>query len=91
MLRQLVDGQVLGLPEGHHLPGKIHSRIALGSDGRLYFSTHRGSTSATTDQNHYQGDWILRVRPGDRQGRGRRPGPGPEALHPQRPCSTPTA
>ncbi len=29
--------------------GKIHSRIDLGSDGCLYFATHRGSTRVTTD------------------------------------------
>ncbi len=53
---------VLALPEGHYLPGKIHSRIDLGSDGCLYFSTHRGSTRVTTDEYHYKGDWILRHR-----------------------------
>src|SRR4029078_10925530 len=52
------------LPEGHYTPGKIHSRLDLGSDGWLYFSTHRGSTTVTTDRYHYQGDWIIRCRPG---------------------------
>ena len=47
----------------HYSPGKIHSRLDLGSDGCLYFSTHRGSTKATTDRYHYQGDWILRCDP----------------------------
>lgn len=55
--------QVLNLPEGHYMPGKIHSRIDLGSDGWLYYSTHRGSTRVTTDQYHYTGDWILRTHP----------------------------
>lgn len=54
---------VLKLPDGHYTPGKIHSRLDLGSDGWLYCSTHRGSTRATTDANHYEGDWILRCHP----------------------------
>jgi hypothetical protein len=37
--------------------------VDLGSDGWVYFATHRGSTRATTEQYHYEGDWILRVRP----------------------------
>src|SRR5947207_14465684 len=37
--RQLVDlKKVLNLPEGHYVPGKIHSRLDLGKDGWLYFS-----------------------------------------------------
>jgi hypothetical protein len=55
--------KVLCLPDGHYSPGEIHSRIDLGSDGRLYFATHRGTTTATTDRYHYKGDWIVRVRP----------------------------
>ncbi|MSR66240.1 MAG: hypothetical protein EXS24_02570 [Pedosphaera sp.] len=63
-LRRLLDVRsVLNLPEGHYAPGKIHSRIDMGSDGWLYFSTHRGSTRVTTDQYHYKGDWILRHNP----------------------------
>ncbi len=63
-LRRLVDVRdVLRLPDGHYTPGKIHGRVDLGSDGRLYFSTHRGSTRVTTDQYHYRGDWILRHDP----------------------------
>jgi hypothetical protein len=57
--------QLLQLPAGHYTPGKIHSRIDLGSDGWLYCSTHRGSTRITTDENHYRGDWIIRCRPAD--------------------------
>jgi hypothetical protein len=65
-LRRIVDvRKVLDLPEGHYTPGKIHSRIDLASDGWLYFATHRGSTRATTDANHYKGDWILRHHPGE--------------------------
>ena len=45
-LRIVCDvAKVLKLPAGHYTPGKIHSRIDLGSDGCLYFSTHRGSTA----------------------------------------------
>jgi hypothetical protein len=62
--RQLVDvRQVLNLPDGHYTPGKIHGRLDLGDDGWLYFSTHRGSTKATSDAHHYRGDWILRCHP----------------------------
>jgi hypothetical protein len=63
-VRKLVDvRQVLNLPDGHYTPGKIHSRIDIGSDGKLYFATHRGSINVTTDQYHYTGDWIFRCDP----------------------------
>ena len=66
--RQLVDlRKLLNLPDGHYSPGKIHGRLDLGDDGWLYCSTHRGSTTVTTDKYHYQGDWIVRVRPGTGQ------------------------
>jgi hypothetical protein len=55
--------QLLKLPEAHYAPGKIHSRIDLGDDGWLYCATHRGSTRATSDQFHYEGDWIVRCHP----------------------------
>jgi hypothetical protein len=45
------------------VPGKIHSRIDMGSDGWLYFATHRGGTRITTDEYHYKGDWIIRHHP----------------------------
>ncbi len=62
--RKLLDlKKLLALPEGHYAPGKIHSRLDLGSDGWFYCSTHRGSTKVTTDQYHYRGDWIVRVHP----------------------------
>jgi hypothetical protein len=62
--RKLTDlREVLKLPEGHYVPGKIHSHVDMGRDGWLYFSTHRGSTRVTTDEYHYQGDWILRADP----------------------------
>lgn len=56
--------KVLALPAGHYTPGKIHGRLDLGNDGWLYYATHRGSVRATTDANHYRGDWILRTHPG---------------------------
>src|SRR5688500_11163275 len=43
-MRVLADTtKVLALPAGHYTPGKIHSRIDMGSDGRLYVATHRGT------------------------------------------------
>jgi hypothetical protein len=63
-MRQLVDlRQLLTLPDGHYSPGKIHSRLDRSDDGWIYFSTHRGSTRVTTDEFHYQGDWIVRCDP----------------------------
>jgi len=63
-LRTLVNlKKLLDLPAGHYMPGKIHSRIDLGSDGWLYFGTHRGGTRVTTDEYHYKGDWIVRHHP----------------------------
>jgi hypothetical protein len=63
-LRRIVDVRsILNMPPGHYTPGKIHSRLDLGSDGWLYFSTHRGSTRTTVPENHYTGDWILRHNP----------------------------
>ena len=62
--RKLLDlKKLLALPAGHYVPGKIHSRLDLGSDGYLYCSTHRGSTKVTTDEFHYTGDWIVRINP----------------------------
>ncbi len=62
--RQLADvAKTLALPAGHYTPGKIHGRLDLGSDGWIYFSTHRGSTTVTSDANHYLGDWIMRCDP----------------------------
>ncbi len=62
--RLLADtAKLLRQPQGHYMPGKIHTRIDLGSDGWLYFATHRGSTRVTTDAYHYRGDWILRAHP----------------------------
>ncbi len=55
--------KTIRMPQGHYTPGKIHTRIDLGSDGWLYFATHRGSTRVTTEEFHYQGDWILRHHP----------------------------
>lgn len=55
--------KALKLPEGHYMPGKIHSRVDMGSDGWVYYATHRGSKRATTDKFHYKGDWIFRTHP----------------------------
>ena len=63
-IRQVADvAKVLNLPAGHYVPGKIHGRLDMGEDGWLYFATHRGSTTVTTDQYHYEGDWIFRCDP----------------------------
>ncbi|NIP98391.1 MAG: hypothetical protein GWO24_35260 [Akkermansiaceae bacterium] len=65
-LRLLTDVQsVIKVPPGKYTPGKIHTRLTLGSDGWLYFATHRGSTRATTAENGFEGSWILRCHPGD--------------------------
>jgi len=62
--RQLASlRQLLQRPEGHYSPAKIHSRLDLGEDGWLYFSTHRGSSKTTINAYHYVGDWILRCHP----------------------------
>jgi hypothetical protein len=50
-------------PDMNYRPGKIHSRTDMGSDGWLYYSTHRGSPKTTTDANGYKGDWIFRTDP----------------------------
>ena len=63
-LRSLVDvTKFLNMPKGHYTPGKIHSRVDMGSDGWLYYATHRGSPKAANDANHYKGDWIFRTNP----------------------------
>lgn len=63
-LRSLVDvTKLLDLPKGHYTPGKIHTRVDMGSDGWLYYATHRGSPRAANDENHYRGDWIFRTNP----------------------------
>jgi len=52
------------IPPGmEYCPAKIHSKIDLGSDGWLYYATHRGSPGTTIDKNGYKGDWILRTNP----------------------------
>jgi hypothetical protein len=63
-LEEVVDlRKVLKVPAGKYTPAKIHSRIDLGSDGWLYFSTHRGSTRTTIPENGFTGGWILRYHP----------------------------
>ncbi len=62
--RQLVDlKKLLAMPEGHYSPAKIHTMLTVGKDGYVYFGTHRGSTTVTTDKYHYEGDWLVRVHP----------------------------
>jgi len=64
--RELVEvRKLLNMPEGHYVPAKIHGRLDMDDEGWLYFSTHRGSTTVTVDKYHYEGDWIIRVRPSD--------------------------
>lgn len=53
----------LDMPDGHYVPAKVHSRIDVGSDGWLYFATHRGAASYTTDRYHFKGDWVMRYHP----------------------------
>lgn len=68
-LRQLVDLREFlessgAIPEGmNYVPAKVHSRIDLGSDGWLYYATHRGSPRTTDDAHGYRGDWIFRTDP----------------------------
>jgi hypothetical protein len=50
-------------PDMKYIPGKIHARIQMGSDGCIYYSTHRGSPSATTDANGHKGDCIFKTDP----------------------------
>lgn len=54
--------KTIAQPEGKYTPGKIHSRLDMGSDGWLYFSTHRGTT-VDTKPPYFAGDWILRYDP----------------------------
>lgn len=53
------------MPRGmDYTPGKVHCRVDMGSDGWIYFSTHRGSTNDnTTDARGYKGDHIYRIHP----------------------------
>ena len=68
-LRILTDVQsVIRVPEPNYTPGKIHTRLTLGSDGWLYFATHRGSTRASIPENGFKGSWILRCHPDDGRG-----------------------
>src|SRR5262249_9168727 len=40
-----------------------HTALTVGKDGAVYFGTHRGSTTVTTDKYNYKGDWLVRVHP----------------------------
>lgn len=55
--------KVLNLKEGMYVPGKIHTTLTMGSDGWIYFATHRGSTGITSTAQGYKGDWIIRCDP----------------------------
>ena len=62
-LRIVLDvAKFLNLPAEHYKPGKIHSRLMVGRDGWLYFSTHNGGANLTTEFK-YDGDWIGRYNP----------------------------
>lgn len=62
-LRIILDlAKFLNLPDTHYKPGKVHSRLAVGRDGWLYFSTHNGG-AALTEKYEYNGDWIGRYHP----------------------------
>ena len=62
-VRKFLEGSDV-LPEGmDYTPGKVHSRIDVGSDGWVYYATHRGSASTTNDEHGYQGDWVFRTNP----------------------------
>lgn len=63
-LESSLAGQAGALPRGmNYTPGKVHGRIDIGSDGWLYYSTHRGSPETTNDEYGYQGDWVFRTDP----------------------------
>ena len=55
--------ETLKVPDGQYTPGKIHSRLDVGSDGKIYFSTHRGSPKMAADAYGYKGDCIFRTDP----------------------------
>jgi len=50
-------------PDMNYRPGEMQSRIDMGSDGRLYYATDRGSPTVTHDGNGYKGEWILSTDP----------------------------
>jgi hypothetical protein len=68
-MRQIVDVQKAleqagALPaDMKYSPGKIHSRLDVGKDGWVYYSTHRGSPKQAGDALGYKGDWIMRTDP----------------------------
>ena len=55
--------KLLNLKEGMYVPGKVHTTLTMGSDGWIYFATHRGSTGITSTAQGYNGDWIIRCHP----------------------------
>ena len=85
-LRMIINiKELLGLPENAYTPGKVHGRLDVGNDGNIYFSTHRGSKNYTTEEYHYQGDWIFRYDPKTaKAGMASRAGPPPGVLRSKR-------
>lgn len=62
--RLLCDvAKTLNLKEGMYVPSKVHTTLTMGSDGWIYFGTHRGSTGITSTAQGYNGDWIIRCDP----------------------------
>lgn len=65
-LRLLVDIQKFLKSAGvltsrsNYSPGKIHSRLDMGSEGWLYFTGHRGSGANPAG---FEGDWVFRTHP----------------------------
>lgn len=63
-IRTLVNlKEFFGLPEGHYMPGKVHSAVTMATNGWLYYATHNAGAARATEEYHYQGDWILRTDP----------------------------
>src|SRR5262249_1958529 len=62
-IRRFLEGSGAIPAEMDYRPAKIHSRLDLGSDGWLYYASHRGSPTTTNDGHGYRGDWIFRTQP----------------------------
>jgi hypothetical protein len=62
-LRKFLESSGAVPSDMNYIPGKIHSRIDLGSDGWLYYAGHRGSPRTTNDAHGFKGDWIYRTHP----------------------------
>jgi hypothetical protein len=63
-MRLLLDvTKYLDRPKDWYTPGKIHGRLDIDRDGWIYLVTARGSTRVTTPENHFRGEWLIRVHP----------------------------